>query len=38
MSLDVLSRLAATAESAETIKQSFDRYPEFQPPPDAVAR
>jgi hypothetical protein len=37
-SLDVLCRLAATAESPETLKECFDRYPEFQPPPDAVAR
>jgi hypothetical protein len=37
-SLDVLSRLAAAAESAETVKECFDRYPEFQPPADAVAR
>jgi hypothetical protein len=32
-SLDILSRLAATAESAETIKEYFDLYPEFQPTP-----
>ena len=31
-SLDVLSRLAATAESVETIKECFDLYPELQPP------
>ena len=37
-SLDILSRLAATAESAGAIKESFDRYPEFHPPADAVAR
>jgi hypothetical protein len=37
-SLDVLSRLAATAESVETIKECFDLYPELQPPADAVAR
>jgi hypothetical protein len=37
-SLDILSRLAATAESAETIKECFDLYPELQPPADAVAR
>jgi hypothetical protein len=37
-SLDILSRHAATAESAEAIKESFDLYPEFQPPADAVAR
>jgi len=36
-SLDILSRLAATAESAETIKECFDLYPELQPPADAVA-
>lgn len=37
-SLDLLSRLAATAESPETIKECFDLYPEYQPPADAVAR
>ena len=37
-SLDVLSFLAATAESVETIKECFDLYPELQPPADAVAR
>jgi hypothetical protein len=37
-SLDILSRLAATAESAETIQACFDLYPEFQPPADAVAQ
>lgn len=37
-SLDILSRLAATAESVETIKECFDLYPELQPPADAVAR
>jgi hypothetical protein len=37
-SLDALSRLAATAESPETIKECFDLYPELQPPADAVAR
>jgi hypothetical protein len=37
-SLDVLSRLAATAESPETIRECFDLYPELQPPADAVAR
>jgi hypothetical protein len=37
-SLDILSRLAATAESAEAIKECFDRYPELRPPADAVAR
>jgi hypothetical protein len=37
-SLDTLCRLAATAESVETIKECFDLYPELQPPPDAVAR
>jgi len=31
-SLDVLARLAATAESPETIKECFDLYPELQPP------
>jgi hypothetical protein len=37
-SLDLLSRLAATAESVERIKECFDLYPEFQPPVDAVAQ
>jgi len=37
-SLDILSSLAATAESVETIKECFDLYPELQPPADAVAR
>jgi len=37
-SLDILSRLAATADSPETIKECFDLYPELQPPADAVAR
>ena len=37
-SLDLLSRLAATAESVESIKECFDLYPELQPPADAVAR
>jgi hypothetical protein len=37
-SLDTLSRLAATAESVESIKECVDLYPEFQPPADAVAR
>jgi hypothetical protein len=37
-SLDILSRLAATAESVEAIKKCFDLYPELQPPADAVAR
>ena len=37
-SLDTLSRLAATAESAEAIKEAFDLDPEFQPPAGAVAR
>jgi transglutaminase superfamily protein len=37
-SLDVLSRLAATAESVEAIKECLDLYPELQPPADAVAR
>ena len=36
--LDVLSRRAATAKSVEAIKECFDRYPELQPPADAVAR
>ncbi|BCY09247.1 transglutaminase-like domain-containing protein [Actinoplanes sp. L3-i22] len=37
-SLDVLARLAAAAESVEDLANCFDRYPEFQPPADAVAR
>jgi hypothetical protein len=37
-SLDILSRLAATAESVDAIKKCFDLYPELQPPADAVAR
>ena len=37
-SLDILSRLAATAESVETIRECFDLYPDLQPPADAVAR
>jgi hypothetical protein len=37
-SLDVLSGLAATAHSVETIKTCFEMYPELQPPADAVAR
>jgi Transglutaminase-like superfamily len=37
-SLDILSRLAATAESPEAIRECFDLYPELQPPADAVAR
>jgi hypothetical protein len=37
-SLDILSRLAATAESVGKIKECFDLYPELQPPADAVAR
>jgi len=37
-SLDILSRLAETAGSVETIKLCFDMYPDLQPPPDAVAR
>ena len=37
-SLDLLSRLAATAESLETIRECFDLYPELQPPADAIAR
>ena len=36
--LDVLSHRAATAESVETIKESFNLYPDLQPPPGAVAR
>lgn len=36
-SLDILCRLAATAESVKTIKECFDLYPELQPPADAVA-
>jgi Transglutaminase-like superfamily len=37
-SLDILSRLAATAESVQTMKECFDLHPELQPPADAVAR
>jgi hypothetical protein len=37
-SLDLLCRLAATAESVEEIKECFDLYPELRPPADAVAR
>lgn len=37
-SLGSLSRLAATADSAEAIKECFDLYPELQPPANAVAR
>jgi len=37
-SLDVLSRLATTADSVEAITECFDQYPELQPPGDAVAR
>jgi hypothetical protein len=37
-SLDILSRLAAAAESAEAIRECFGLYPELQPPADAVAR
>jgi len=37
-SLDILSHLAVTAESVETIKECFDLYPELQPPTDAIAR
>jgi Transglutaminase-like superfamily len=37
-SLDILARLAVTAESVEAIKECFDLYPELQPPADAVAR
>jgi hypothetical protein len=36
--LDAISRLAATAESVEAIKECFNLYPELQPPADAVAR
>ena len=38
VSLDILARLAATAESVTTMKECFDLYPELQPPADAVAR
>jgi hypothetical protein len=38
MSPGILSRLAATAESAETIRECLDLYPDFQPPADPVAR
>jgi hypothetical protein len=37
-SLDTLADLAGTAASVEAIKKSYDRYPELQPPADAVAR
>jgi hypothetical protein len=37
-SLDVLSHRAGTAESVEAIRESFNLYPDFQPPPGAVAR
>jgi len=37
-SLDILARVAATAESVKAIKECFDLYPELQPPADAVAR
>jgi Transglutaminase-like superfamily len=37
-SLDILSRLAATAESVKAIEECFGLYPELQPPADAVAR
>jgi hypothetical protein len=37
-SLDVLARLAVTADSVEKIRKCFDLYPELQPPADAVAR
>jgi len=36
--LDVLAHRAAAAESVETIKESFNLYPDLQPPPGAVAR
>jgi len=37
-SLDILSRLAAAAESVKMIKECCDLYPELQPPADAIAR
>jgi hypothetical protein len=37
-SLDILQRLAATAESVGAIEKCFDLYPDLQPPADAVAR
>ena len=37
-SLDILARLAATAEAVQTITKCFDLYPELRPPADAVAR
>lgn len=37
-SLDVLSRLAATADSVKTIRECFDLYPDLRPPANAVAR
>jgi transglutaminase-like putative cysteine protease len=36
-SLDILSDLAAAADSVERIEECFGRYPELQPPADAVA-
>jgi transglutaminase superfamily protein len=36
--LDDLARLAAAADSVDKLADCFNRYPEFQPPPDAVAR
>jgi hypothetical protein len=37
-SLDVLAQRAASAESVEAIRESFDLYPDLRPPADAVAR
>jgi hypothetical protein len=37
-SLDILSRLAATADSVKAITECYDLHAELQPPADAVAR
>jgi hypothetical protein len=37
-SLDVLAGLAAAAKSVDELGECLDRYPELQPPADAVAR
>jgi hypothetical protein len=37
-SLDLLSRLAATAQSVKALKECLDLHPELRPPADAVAR
>ncbi|GAA1641990.1 transglutaminase-like domain-containing protein [Actinoplanes couchii] len=36
--LDTFARLAGSAHSVAAIRANAERYPEFQPPPDAVAR